>query len=73
MSTANPVNGIAGGYVTVGGTDWLFASGTPTHQADNSAGFGTASNNVNVVAGGTPSPFAGAVNSLRFNSSTAAR
>ena len=72
MSTANPVNGIAGGYVTVGGTDWLFASGTPTYQADNSAGFGTASNNVNVVAGGTPSPFAGAVNSLRFNSSTAA-
>ena len=72
LSTANPVNGIAGGYVTVGGTDWLFASGTPTYQADNSAGFGTASNNVNVVAGGTPSPFAGAVNSLRFNSSTAA-
>ena len=66
------VNGIAGGFVTVNGTDWL-AGSTPTPPSTYAPDdFSAATNNVDVVSGGTAN-FTGPslVNSLRFSSSSA--
>ena len=65
--------GILGGYATYNGSDWAAVSGGAIGPlaSYNTNDFSSGTNNVDVVSGGTPSPFVGTVNSLRFNSSTA--
>ena len=67
--TGTLVNGIAGGYATVNGTDWL-ANGTPPGYSGDD--FSVATNNVDVQLGGAAN-YTGptTVNSLRFNTAAA--
>lgn len=70
-------NGIIGGYATVGGNTWAVSAGTGTDvfitglASYNTNDFSNAANNVDVTAT-TTAPADFTVNTLRFNTATAA-